>query len=73
MRILIVLGLLSVRGGGPVPGLESSPDHAGCHYGPARAMLLRSDWTEAVELLKMAVSADPGWKEAREFSAPQST
>lgn len=50
-------------------GLESRPDHAGCHYGLARAALLRGHQAEAVELLEAAVSADPGWREVRELLA----
>jgi tetratricopeptide (TPR) repeat protein len=50
-------------------GLEGDPNHAGCHYGLARAALLQDDRAGAMERLEATVKADPGWREPRELLA----
>jgi hypothetical protein len=48
-------------------GLEGNPSHGGCHYGLARAALLRGDRHGAIERLEEAVKNDPSWKIPREL------
>jgi tetratricopeptide (TPR) repeat protein len=50
-------------------GLDGNPAHAGCHYGLARAALLRGDTAGAIERLEEAVKNDPAWKTPRELLA----
>lgn len=48
-------------------GLEANPGHAGCHYGLARAALLREDLSAAIAHLESAVQSDPTWRTPREL------
>lgn len=48
-------------------GLDANADHSGCHYGLARAALLRDDRAGAVERLETALKNDPAWKAPREL------
>jgi tetratricopeptide (TPR) repeat protein len=48
-------------------GLEANPDHAGCHYGLARAALLRGDLAGATESLEAASRLDPAWRAPHEL------
>jgi hypothetical protein len=48
-------------------GLEGDPGHGGCHYGLARAALLRGDRVAALERLESAVKHDPAWRAPREL------
>ncbi len=50
-------------------GLEGDPSHGGCHYGLARAALVRGDRTSAREHLETAVKHDPTWRTPRELLA----
>ena len=50
-------------------GLEGDPTHGGCHYGLARAALVRGDRTSAQEHLEAAVQHDPTWKTPRALLA----
>ena len=50
-------------------GLEGDPSHSGCHYGLARAALLRGGPAEALENLEAAVEHDPAWTAPRELLA----
>jgi tetratricopeptide (TPR) repeat protein len=53
-------------------GLEGEQGHAGCHYGLARAALVRGDCGDrgkAREHLEAAVQQDPGWRTPRELLA----
>jgi tetratricopeptide (TPR) repeat protein len=50
-------------------GLSGNPSHGGCHYGLARAALLRGDRRGAIEHLEDAVKNDPAWKTPRELLA----
>jgi len=53
-------------------GLAGDPDHGGCHYGLARAALIRGDRASALEYLAAAVYHDPTWRTPRELLAEQS-
>ena len=51
-------------------GLEGEPSHGGCHYGLARAALVRGDRGDhgkAREHLEAAVKHDPTWRTPREL------
>jgi len=50
-------------------GLDGDPNHGGCHYGLARAALLREDRCGAIERLEEAVRNDPFWTAPRELLA----
>jgi len=50
-------------------GLDSNPDHGGCHYGLARAALLRGDRSGAMASLESALKNDPAWRTPRELLA----
>lgn len=50
-------------------GLAGEPGHGGCHYGLARAALVRGDRAGALEHLGMAVKLDPAWRRPRELLA----
>ena len=50
-------------------GLEGEPGHAGCHYGLARAALVRGDRGRAREHLEAAVQQGPSWRTPRELMA----
>lgn len=50
-------------------GLEADPRHGGCHYGLARAALLRGDRSGAIAHLGISVENDPAWKAPRELLA----
>jgi tetratricopeptide (TPR) repeat protein len=50
-------------------GLDGNPRHGGCHYGLARAALLRDDRRGAIERLEDAVKNDPAWKTPRDLLA----
>jgi hypothetical protein len=50
-------------------GLAGEPGHGGCHYGLARAALLRGDRAAALEGLQLAVQHDPAWRTPRELLA----
>jgi glycosyltransferase involved in cell wall biosynthesis len=50
-------------------GLEGDPSHGGCHYGLARAALVRGDRTSALEHLEAVVKHDPTWRTPRELLA----
>lgn len=65
----LALGKLPEAEGHFLEGLEGGGNHAGCHYGPARAALLRGDRAGAMERLEATVTADPTWTEPRELLA----
>lgn len=48
-------------------GLDADASHGGCHYGLARAALLRDDHAVAIEQLEAALRNDPAWKAPREL------
>ncbi|HEV7503904.1 MAG TPA: glycosyltransferase [Thermoanaerobaculia bacterium] len=50
-------------------GLDGEPSHGGCHYGLARAALIRGDRTRAHEHLEATVQHDPTWRTPRELLA----
>jgi hypothetical protein len=65
----LALGRLTEAEGQFREGLEEDPKHGGCHYGLARAALVRGDRTSALEHLQTAVKQDPTWRAPRELLA----
>ena len=65
----LALGGLTEAEGQFREGLEGDPSHGGCHYGLARAALVRGDRTSALKRLKAAVKHDPTWRAPRELLA----